>query len=110
MEEMGGDFSERGEDKLTFVKEGVRNLEVIRMNLFSIIEEEIKVDRPGAPSKGLAPSQVRLNGFKRSEESMSRQVRLNLDDAIDKPILVRAAHGLCSVIGGLSEEFVTVDF
>ena len=69
---MGGDFSERDKNKLTFVKEGVGNLEVIRMNLFSIIEEKIEVDRPGAPSKGLAPSQMGLNGFKRSEESMSR--------------------------------------
>ncbi len=72
MEEKRIDFSKGDEDKLTFVKKGVRNLEIIRFDLFFVIKEEIKVDRPGTPPEGLPAPHAGLNGFERPEKFASR--------------------------------------
>lgn len=45
-------LSKRDKDKLTFMETWVGNLEVLGSNLLFIIEEDVKIDRPGTPSKG----------------------------------------------------------
>jgi len=64
MEEVSIDFSKGDQDELTFMKERMRDLEIFCPYFLIVENEDIKIDRPGAPLKGLRSAQLQLNFFK----------------------------------------------
>jgi hypothetical protein len=55
---MGINFSERSENKLTFVKMRMRKLEFFRFKFFLVIEEKVEIDCSWTPSKGLLAAEA----------------------------------------------------
>jgi len=109
MDEISIDFSQGDEDELAVLNVRVGDLEPLGTDLNIIEKEDIQINRPGSPSKGFHPAQLRLDGFQCSKEFMGPQIGLDFYYPVDKPILRGVANGLRLKEGRFSQESVAVD-
>jgi DUF438 domain-containing protein len=63
VDEISVDLSKGEKDELTFVKERMRDLEIFCPYFPVVEDEDIKIDYPGTPPKGLHSAQMLLNFF-----------------------------------------------
>lgn len=94
MDEISIDFSQRDEDELAVLNVRVGDLEPLGTDLNVVEEEDIQINRPGSPSEGFHPAQLRLDGLQCLKEFMGFQIGLDFYYSVDKPILRGMAKGL----------------
>lgn len=86
-------FNQGDEDELTFLKVRMRNDQLPGLNGLVIEEQNIEIDGPGTPAKGLPPSQPQFDLFQRSQKLMGLKICLDLHGRVHKPVLVENTEG-----------------
>jgi hypothetical protein len=72
----------------------------------TVEEEDIQIDDARAPFEDPLPAHGYFDILKDIEKLIGRKARLDLDHAIDKPILLGVADGFRLIEGGFSDEAV----
>ncbi len=101
MDQVRINFGEGNEYELTPVEPWMRNLEIFRLHVLLVKEEQIEIDLARAPSESLFPAKARLNDFERLKKLLRLEIGLDLNGRVYKAVLGSKVDGFCFVKGRL---------